>query len=185
MTMLATAPGTLLDSSLWRIYEEVVFSHGSTRGIDLAVFPPSANSAFNKRSKALTVITRAGRAIVRPTIKARFAAWKAECRTCIGTTAFLRILLTATLSPGAAEHGVLEPGAATVHLIAIGTETVIGMETGIGTATGIVTEMTVVMDIMTTGGIAGGTSTITTATRTMTKATMTTTAKSKDRKSVV
>jgi len=52
MTMLATAPGTLLDSSLWRIYEEVVFSHGSTRGIDLAVFPPSANSAFNKRSKA-------------------------------------------------------------------------------------------------------------------------------------
>src|SRR6266481_3262443 len=52
MTMLATAPGTLLDSSLWRIYEEVVFSHGSTRGIDLAVFPPSANSALNKRSKA-------------------------------------------------------------------------------------------------------------------------------------
>ena len=52
MTMLATAPGTLLDSSLWRIYEEVVFSHGSTRGIDLVMFPPSANSAFNKRSKA-------------------------------------------------------------------------------------------------------------------------------------
>jgi len=36
-----------------------------------------------------------------------------------------------------------------------------------------------VTDIMTTGGIAGGTSTITTATRTMTKATMATTAKSK------
>src|SRR5438105_13755951 len=81
------------------------------------------------------------------------------------------------LSPGAAEHGVLEPGTATVHLIAIGTETVIGMETGIGTATGIVTEMTIVMDIMTTGGIAGGTSTITTV-RSMTKIT-TMTAKSK------
>jgi len=35
---------------------------------------------------------------------------------------------------------------------------------------GIVTEMTTVMDIMTTGGIAGGTSTITTTTATrMTK----------------
>src|SRR5437667_10596359 len=52
MTMLATAPGTLLDSSLWRIYEEVVFSHGSARSIDLAVSRPSANSAFTKRSKA-------------------------------------------------------------------------------------------------------------------------------------
>jgi len=55
------------------------------------------------------------------------------------------------LRPGATGRGVLEPGTATVHLTAIGIETVIG----------IVTEMTTVMDIMTTGGIAGGTSTIT------------------------
>ena len=53
----------------------------------------------------------------------------------------------------------------------IGTETVIGIETAIGTATGIVIELTTGMDIMTTGDIAGGTSTITTATRTMTEIT--------------
>jgi len=124
----------------------------------------------------LTVITHAGRAIVRPIIRVRFAAWKAECRTYIDITASLRILPTATWRLGAAEIGVLEPGPATVTLTAIGIETVIG----IGIATGIVTEMTIVTDIMTTGGIAGGTSTITTATMTMTKITsMTTTAKSK------
>jgi hypothetical protein len=81
--------------------------------------------------------------------------------------------------PGATERGVPGPGAATVHLIAIGAETVIGIGTVIGTATGIATEMTTVMDIMTTGGIAGGTNTITTTTATrMTKDTITT-AKSK------
>src|SRR5438552_16322519 len=53
MTMPATAPGTLLHSSLWRIYEEVVFIHGSARSIVLAVPRPSANSAFAKRLNAV------------------------------------------------------------------------------------------------------------------------------------
>ena len=91
----------------------------------------------------------------------------------IDITAFLRILPTATLRLGA-ERGVLEPGTATALLTATGVETVIGIV--IGTGTGI--EMTTVMDIMTTGGIADGTNTITTTTATRTK-TATTTAKSK------
>jgi len=109
-----------------------------------------------------------------PTTKVKSGAWKAGCRTCIGITVFLRILPTATWRPGAAERGVLEPGTATAHLTATGVETVIGIV--IGTATGI--EMTTVMDIMTTGGIADGTNTITTTTATRTK-TATTTAKSR------
>src|SRR5438477_13131837 len=42
------------------------------------------------------------------------------------------------VASGAADRGVPEPGAATVHLTAIGTETVIGMESGIGSETGSV-----------------------------------------------
>jgi hypothetical protein len=84
----------------------------------------------------------------------RSVAWKAECRTFIGITAFLRILPTAVWHPGAAEGAVLEPGIAIALLTAIGIETVIGI--GIVTVIGMPT----VMDIMIEGCIAGRINTI-------------------------